>query len=69
MHVVHLAAQPTAGRWAVQPTESADATVAATVGAVDAVDTIDAVLASEPSVSVALGVEAGEAEGNEEAHA
>jgi hypothetical protein len=42
MHVVHLAAQPTAGRWAVQPTESADATVAATLGTFDAVRAVDA---------------------------
>ncbi len=47
VHVVHLAAQPTAGRWAVQPAESTDATVAATLG------TVDAVRAAGPACGIA----------------
>ncbi|MEX0664157.1 MAG: hypothetical protein WD598_05215, partial [Acidimicrobiia bacterium] len=64
MHVIHLAAQPTPRGWAVEP---ADATVAAALGAFDAVDTSTA---ARPAVTVARtrGVEAGEAEGDQEAH-
>jgi len=66
MHVIHLAAQPTAGRWATELSEPADATVAAALGAGDA---IDATPCAEPTViagTIASGVEAGEAEGHEE---
>lgn len=64
MHVVHLAAQPTARRWATEYPEPADATVAAALGARD---TLDATRSAEPAVGT-VGVEAGEAEGHEEAH-
>ena len=71
MHVVHLAAQPTAGRWAVQSTESAHAAVTAAVGAVAAYDadgTVPCASAGCAGRAQARGREAREAEGNEEAH-
>ena len=63
MHVIHLAAQPTARRWAAEHAESADASVAAAVGA-DTVNTARAI----PAGREARGLEAGEeAEGDQEA--
>jgi hypothetical protein len=70
MHVIHLAAQPTARRWVAEPAEPADATVAAPVGAHDTSRANDAICALLPVAngSEACGREAGEEEGHQEAH-